>query len=113
MSETDAATKPAEAAQAPQAVEEQPQAVEEKPQAVEEQPQAVEEKPEPEEEKPATNEDGTKLLKTTAKIDHDNHRKNVKFDPSTREVTDDPEIIRKQVIIPASDTHDELVANSA
>lgn len=106
MSETDAATKPAEAAQAPQAVEEQPQAVEEK-------PQAVEEKPEPEEEKPATNEDGTKLLKTTAKIDHDNHRKNVKFDPSTREVTDDPEIIRKQVIIPASDTHDELVANSA
>ncbi|KND90373.1 La protein [Tolypocladium ophioglossoides CBS 100239] len=111
MSETDAATKPAEAAQAPQVVEEQPQAVDDKPQAEEEKPASAEtkpeaaaekpeapgEKPEVAEEKPATNVDGAGILKTTAKIDHDNHRKNVKFDPSTREVTDDPEVIRKQV----------------
>lgn len=39
----------------------------------------------------------TNILKTTAKIDHENHRNNRKFDPSTREVTDDPDAIRKQV----------------
>lgn len=35
--------------------------------------------------------------KTTAKIDHKDVKKNNKFDPSVREVTDDPVAIRKQV----------------
>jgi lupus La protein len=42
--------------------------------------------------KPASN-----MLKTTAKTDYENHRSNRKFDPTTREVTDDPDSIRKQV----------------
>lgn len=37
------------------------------------------------------------MLKTTAQIDHKNYKNNRKFDPSSREVTDDPETIRKQV----------------
>lgn len=37
------------------------------------------------------------MLKTKGKIDFDNHRNNRKFDPTTREVTDDPAAIRKQV----------------
>lgn len=37
------------------------------------------------------------ILKTTAKIDRDNASNNRKFDPSVRQVTDDPEEIRKQV----------------
>lgn len=37
------------------------------------------------------------MIKTTAKINHDDVKKNNKFDPSVREVTDDPEAIRKQV----------------
>ncbi|KAF4447128.1 lupus La protein [Fusarium austroafricanum] len=37
------------------------------------------------------------ILKTTAKHDNENPRNNRKFDPSTREVTDDPNAIRKQV----------------
>lgn len=37
------------------------------------------------------------ILKTTAKIDRKDPKKNRKFDPESREVTDDPEAIRKQV----------------
>ncbi|KHN97894.1 RNA-binding La domain protein [Metarhizium album ARSEF 1941] len=39
----------------------------------------------------------TSMIKTTAKTDHKDIKKNNKFDPSVREVTDDPEAIRKQV----------------
>lgn len=37
------------------------------------------------------------ILKTKGKIDYENPRNNRKFDPSVREVTDDPVAIRKQV----------------
>ncbi|KAG6038746.1 hypothetical protein E4U41_003773, partial [Claviceps citrina] len=37
------------------------------------------------------------MIKTTAKIDYKDVKKNNKFDPSVREVTDDPDAIRKQV----------------
>lgn len=40
---------------------------------------------------------GANILKTTAKIDRGNASNNRKFDPSVRQVTDDPEEIRKQV----------------
>ncbi|KAL6881662.1 hypothetical protein HDV57DRAFT_71419 [Trichoderma longibrachiatum] len=40
---------------------------------------------------------GANILKTTAKIDRENLQSNRKFDPSVRQVTDDPEEIRKQV----------------
>lgn len=40
---------------------------------------------------------GANILKTTAKIDRENASNNRKFDPSVRQVTDDPEEIRKQV----------------
>lgn len=46
------------------------------------------------------NEDDPKsgaILKTQGKIDFQNPRNNRKFDPSTREVSDDPVAIRKQV----------------
>lgn len=43
-------------------------------------------------------EEKKEILKTTAKHD-ENPRNNRKFDPSVREVTDDPEAIRKQVCI--------------
>ncbi|RDA87381.1 hypothetical protein CP532_7026 [Ophiocordyceps camponoti-leonardi (nom. inval.)] len=39
----------------------------------------------------------TTMIRTKAKIDFDNRRNNRKFDPSVREVTDDPVAIRKQV----------------
>ncbi|PFH62701.1 hypothetical protein XA68_12379 [Ophiocordyceps unilateralis] len=39
----------------------------------------------------------TTMLKTKAKIDRENLRNNRKFDPSVREVSDDPVSIRKQV----------------
>ncbi|CAF3633326.1 hypothetical protein FGSG_01968 [Fusarium graminearum PH-1] len=59
--------------------------------------QPTEEKPE---ETTQTSEDKSEekkeILKTTAKHD-ENPRNNRKFDPSVREVTDDPEAIRKQV----------------
>lgn len=73
-----------------QAAEEKPIKAEEK---TEEKPQEKAE--ETSEKKPE--ESKTNILKTTAKIDHENHRNNRKFDPSTREVTDDPDAIRKQV----------------
>lgn len=37
------------------------------------------------------------MIKTTAQTDYKDAKKNNKFDPSVREVTDDPEAIRKQV----------------
>ncbi|KAF7544063.1 hypothetical protein G7Z17_g10246 [Cylindrodendrum hubeiense] len=97
MSEADATTKPVEAVQPEAApVEEKPveqteEKVEEK---TEEKADSTEEKPV--EEKPTEGSD-SKLLKTTAKIDYENHRNNRKFDPASREVTDDPVAIRKQV----------------
>ncbi|TFA99278.1 La protein [Trichoderma ghanense] len=48
--------------------------------------------------------DGANILKTTAKIDRANLQSNRKFDPSVRQVTDDPEEIRKQVGIPIAHT---------
>jgi lupus La protein len=52
-------------------------------------------------EKPADSEpqkgQSANILKTKGKIDFDNKRNNRKFDPSVREVTDDPVAIRKQV----------------
>ncbi|KAF5718121.1 hypothetical protein FMUND_5413 [Fusarium mundagurra] len=56
--------------------------------------QKAEESTEKPEDKP---EEKKEILKTTAKHDDANPRNNRKFDPSTREVTDDPEAIRKQV----------------
>ncbi|KAJ6444257.1 6-phosphogluconate dehydrogenase [Purpureocillium lavendulum] len=93
MSEVDATIQPAEAAQAPEAVEETPQA----PEAAAPEP-ATEEQPkeEPATEKPAEAAEKN-IIKTTAQIDQQNHRNNVKFDPSTRKDVDDPEAIRKQV----------------
>ncbi|KAJ3457398.1 hypothetical protein MRS44_014539 [Fusarium solani] len=87
--------KPVEAV--PEAAPAQP--AEEKP--VEKTEEKTEEKPqekaeETSEKKPEESK-STSILKTTAKIDHENHRNNRKFDPSTREVTDDPDAIRKQV----------------
>ena len=58
--------------------------------------QKAEESTEKPEEKP---EEKGEILKTTAKHDDANPRNNRKFDPSTREVTDDPEAIRKQVCV--------------
>lgn len=87
--------KPVEAV--PEAAPAQP--AEEKP--IEKTEEKTEEKPqekaeETSEKKPEESK-STNILKTTAKIDHENHRNNRKFDPSTREVTDDPDAIRKQV----------------
>jgi lupus La protein len=61
-----------------------------------------EEKPEEKtEEQPAAQsaDQPSKILKTTAQVDYENPRNNRKFDPSTRDVTDDPAAIRKQVAI--------------
>lgn len=62
-----------------------------------EQPEATETKETGEAEK----KNGANILKTTAKIDRDNAANNRKFDPSVRQVTDDPEEIRKQVRKPS------------
>ncbi|KAI8654914.1 hypothetical protein NCS57_01238800 [Fusarium keratoplasticum] len=87
--------KPVEAV--PEATPAQP--AEEKP--VEKTEEKTEEKPQEKAEETSENKPeeskSTNILKTTAKIDHENHRNNRKFDPSTREVTDDPDAIRKQV----------------
>ncbi|KAH8172703.1 la domain-containing protein [Sarocladium implicatum] len=91
MSEADA-TKPTEAA-APQ--------VEEKPteSTTAEETKSEETKPETEntESKDEASDGKPNILKTTAKHDKENKGNNRKFDPSTREVTDDPVAIRKQV----------------
>ncbi|XP_044722008.1 la domain-containing protein [Hirsutella rhossiliensis] len=118
MSETDAATQPAEAAQPaiekpePVQVKSEPaeaESTEAKPVSADEALEPDQVKAEATEEKPEVAEAGaeakpedarddeSKMLKTTAKIDLDNVRNNRKFDPSVREVTDDPDAIRKQV----------------
>jgi lupus La protein len=87
MSEADVATKPAE---------------EPKPEVAEGQKPADEAKQETSETKgdvvdvPAetSGKEAPKVLKTKGKIDYRNNRK---FDPSTRETSDDPSAIRKQV----------------
>ncbi|KAI9167226.1 La protein [Paramyrothecium foliicola] len=90
MSDAEAVAKPVEAVEA---VEAQP--------TEEKQPEQTETaQTETKDEKPA--EDGAaaqepKILKTTAQIDNKDFRNNRKFDPSAREVTDDPVAIRKQV----------------
>lgn len=92
MSEADA-TKPTEAV-APQ--------IEDKPTEATpaEETKAEESKPEGETKDESkdtdANSDKPNVLKTTARSDKD-ARNNRKFDPSTREVTDDPVAIRKQV----------------
>ncbi|KAF4963460.1 hypothetical protein FZEAL_10933, partial [Fusarium zealandicum] len=66
-------------------------------QPAEEKPAKVEEETEDKsEDKPEEKKDSN-ILKTTAQVDRENYRNNRKFDPTTREVTDDPEAIRKQV----------------
>lgn len=87
MSEADA-TKPTEAA-APQ--------VEDKPT---ESTPAEETKTETTESKDEAADGKPNILKTTAQHDKDHKGNNRKFDPSTREVTDDPVAIRKQVCAP-------------
>lgn len=103
MSEVDA-TKPVEAEQpevAPVA-ETVEKPTEEKPAEEQTEEKKAEEKTkEQTETKPEGN-----ILKTKAQIDYENHRNNRKFDPSVREVTDDPVQIRKQVIIIHSATPD-------
>lgn len=91
MSEADATTKPVEALQ-PEAAPAEEKPVEQTEEKVEEK---TEEKADSAEKSAETSE--SKLLKTTAKIDFENHRNNRKFDPASREVTDDPAAIRKQV----------------
>ncbi|KAF5686722.1 RNA-binding La1 [Fusarium circinatum] len=90
MSEAEA-PKPVEAVQ-PEAEVPATQPTEEK--VEEKTEQKAEESTEKPEEKP---EEKKEILKTTAKHDDANPRNNRKFDPSTREITDDPEAIRKQV----------------
>ncbi|KAL3955302.1 hypothetical protein ACCO45_010865 [Purpureocillium lilacinum] len=101
MSEADATTQPTEAVQAPEAVE----VVEDKAQQ-EEKAQTAEDAAEPAKDEPASEEPagetpaattGKNIIKTTAKIDQENPRNNVKFDASTRKDVDDPAAIRKQV----------------
>jgi lupus La protein len=85
MSDAETVPKPVEAVEVVEAVEAQPAAEEKQV----DQPEVAAET------KPAADE--PKILKTTAQIDRENHKNNRKFDPSTREVTDDPVAIRKQV----------------
>lgn len=95
MSEADATTKPVEAVQ-PEAApaEVKPEETTET-KAEETAEKKTEEKAEAEEK--FEDKKDAKILKTTAKVDYQNPRNNNKFDPSTREVTDDPAAIRKQV----------------
>lgn len=101
MSDAEAVTKPVEAVEAQPAEEKQVDQVDAaQTEANDEKPAAASET-EAKDEKVAEKEDGAaepKILKTTAQIDRENLRNNRKFDPSTREVTDDPAAIRKQVI---------------
>lgn len=82
MSEVDAGTKPVEAppVEAP-SVEAPP----------------VEQQQETSADAAASAAEDDSMIKTTAQTDHKDVKKNNKFDPSVREVTDDPEAIRKQV----------------
>jgi lupus La protein len=94
MSEADA-TKPTEAV-APQVEDKPTEAAPAEETKAEE--TATETATETEAETKDTDANGDKpnVLKTTARSDKD-ARNNRKFDPSTREVTDDPVAIRKQV----------------
>lgn len=94
MSEAEA-PKPVEALQPEAEAAPTTQPTEEKP-VGEQSDQKTEEVSEKSEEKP---EEKKEVLKTTAKHDNENPRNNRKFDPSSREVTDDPDAIRKQVCI--------------
>lgn len=82
MSEVDASTKPVEAP----SVEAPP---------VEAPP--VEQQQETSADAAAAAAEDDSMIKTTAQTDYKDVKKNNKFDPSVREVTDDPEAIRKQV----------------
>lgn len=95
MSEVDATAKPVEAVQPEEnAAEEQPAETTKSEGAAE----AVNnEEKNGDEEKPETKADSD-VLKTSAKIDHNNWRNNRKFDPSVRAVSDNPDEIRKQVL---------------
>ncbi|KAK5998218.1 La ribonucleoprotein [Cladobotryum mycophilum] len=95
MSEVEAATKPTEATppvedKAVEQTEEQVDVPEPK------DAEKTEEGKDEGEKEPETKAD-PKVLKTTASIDYKDFRNNRKFDPSVREVTDDPDAIRKQV----------------
>ncbi|KAL7949852.1 hypothetical protein V8C42DRAFT_184484 [Trichoderma barbatum] len=99
MSEAEAVQNPTEAvAPVEEAAVEQPETAIEQPEATEA-AEAVEaaEAAEAKETEETEKKNGASILKTTAKIDRDNVANNRKFDPSVREVTDDPEEIRKQV----------------
>lgn len=89
MSEAEATTKPVEATQPVEAAAETTtttaQSTEEKPV---EKAEATEESAE---------KSDVKIIKTQARTDYKDHQNNRKFDPSSREVTDDPAAIRKQV----------------
>ncbi|EQK97507.1 RNA-binding La domain protein [Ophiocordyceps sinensis CO18] len=80
-----------------EAAEEKPEAAGKKPKVAEENPEVAKADAKASEAKLEAQDDKSKMLKTTAKVDRDNVRNNRKFDPSVREVTDDPDAIRKQV----------------
>jgi lupus La protein len=90
MSEAEVASKPAEEPK-PEAAEEQKPA-EEAEQGTSETKGDVADAP-----AETSGKEAPKVLKTKGKIDFDNYRNNRKFDPSTRETSDDPSAIRKQV----------------
>ncbi|KAK3192519.1 hypothetical protein K4F52_001318 [Lecanicillium sp. MT-2017a] len=89
MSDADATAQPVEAVEQPAApaAAEAPAATE--PPAATEAPAAA-----PEANGDANN---SNMVKTTAQIDRENYKNNRKFDPSQREISDDPAAIRKQV----------------
>lgn len=90
MSEVEANTKPVEAVE-PETVAETSNVAAAQP--TEEKPaEKVEDVKESKDEASAS-----EPLKTTAQIDYKDQKSNNKFDPTTREVTDDPVAIRKQV----------------
>lgn len=99
MSEVDATTKPVEATQPTEEkpVEQVDEKVEEKTEDKPEENSEDKTEAKTEEKTEATEKSEPAILKTSARIDYDNLNNNRKFDPSTREVTDDPDAIRKQV----------------
>lgn len=92
---TEVQDEPAVDAQQPK---EEPQATPAEVKADAEEPATKEESEAKDESAEGDEKDGkSNILKTKGKIDYENHRNNRKFDPTTREVTDDPVAIRKQV----------------
>lgn len=55
-------------------------------------------------EEPKADDKAEPMLKTTAKIDQENHSQNVKSDPNSLPETDDPNLIRGQVLPPTPPT---------